>query len=413
MRQSQLFGKTSKTAPSDDPSVNARLLERGGFVQKVMAGVYSYLPLGLRVLQKIENVVRQEMNAIGGQEIFMPSLHPKESWVTTGRWSGLDVLFKIKSRHGHEYALGPSHEEVVTPMARPIISSYKDLPFAVYQIQTKFRDEPRVKSGLLRGREFRMKDMYSFHADAADLNEFYERASAAYLKTFKRIGLDAIRTEATGGTFSEFSDEFQIEIPTGEDTIYICKNCEVGKNKEIFSERATCSRCKKNSWRASRGSEVGNIFKLKPKYASSFDLIFTDKAGKKQIVIMGCYGIGISRLMGVLVEKFHDEKGVIWPEIVAPFFIHLVSLDGGQERVGKFAEEIWRALQKQGHEVLYDDRELSPGTKLADSDLLGIPLRLVVSPRTVERESVEYKLRAGQKTQLEKERELSNYLSKL
>jgi len=399
MRQSNYFLKTSKTRPAEDVSVNAILLEQGGFVQKVMAGVYSYLPLGNRVLRKIENIVRREMDAIGGQEIFLPSLHPKANWEATGRWKDFDVLFKIKSQHGYEYALGPTHEEVITPMAQSVISSYKDLPTAVYQIQTKFRDEVRAKSGLLRGREFRMKDLYSFHSSSEDLEKYYTQvAMPAYKKVFQRLGLDALLTEASGGSFSKFSHEFQVEIENGEDTIYICEKCSLAKNKEVFEDGAGCSNCGKTSWRETSASEVGNIFKLETKYSVPFNLQFTDAEGGRKNVIMGCYGIGTSRLMGVMVEKFHDNKGIIWPESVAPFKVHLIALKGAEEQ----AEKLYNQLLEQGVEVLYDDRDTSAGTKFADSDLIGIPYRIVVSPKTLEKGSVELKKRAEKDFQLVK-----------
>ncbi len=407
MRQSRYFLKTSKTKPAEDVSVNAILLEQGGFVQKVLAGVYSYLPLGWKVLSKIENIVREEMGAIGGQEMFMPSLHPKDNWQATGRWEGLDILFKIKSQHGNEYALGPTHEEIVTPAALPVINSYKDLPLAVYQIQTKFRDEPRAKSGLLRGREFRMKDLYSFHADEQDLLEFYDTiAIPAYQNVFKRLGLDAILTEASGGTFSKFSHEFQVEIGNGEDTIYICEKCGLAKNKEIFEEGVKCTKCGSDKYRETVASEVGNIFPLKTKYSSAFNLTYTDAEGNKKDVIMGCYGIGTSRLMGVIVEKFHDGKGIIWPESVAPFKVHLLAFKGAQEK----AEIIYNDLLKAGIEVLYDDRDVSPGVKFADADLIGIPYRIVVSEKTLAQESVEVKKRSEVEVGLVKIKELSSVI---
>ncbi len=397
MRQSKYFLKTSKTKPAEDISVNAILLEQGGFVQKVMAGVYSFLPLGFRVLQKVENIVRQEMNAIGGQEVLMPALQPKANWEATRRWADLDVLFKFKSQHGYEYALGPTHEEIVTPMALPIINSYKDLPLAVYQIQTKFRDEPRAKSGLLRGREFRMKDLYSYHATEDDMQKYYDTAAIpAYRKIYERMGLNALLTEASGGTFSKFSHEFQVEIDNGEDTIYICQKCGLAKNKEIYEPEAKCTVCGASDFRQTTASEVGNIFPLKTKYSAAFNLTYADQNGEKKPVIMGCYGIGTTRLGGVLVEKFHDEKGIIWPESVAPFKTHLISLNGAEDQ----ADKLYQDLLNSGVEVLYDDRDLSAGAKFADSDLIGIPYRIVISPKTLQKQSAEVKKRSQKDFQL-------------
>lgn len=395
MRQSELFTKTLKTISSAEESINARFLERGGFIQKVMAGVHTFLPLGLRVLQKIEAIIREEMNAIGAQEVLMPSLHPKENWQKTKRWETLDVLFKVLSHYDKQYALGPTHEEIVVPMAQQYVFSYDDLPFAVYQIQTKFRDEPRSKSGLLRGREFRMKDLYSFHADERDFESYYDTVTKAYHKIFGRLGLRAIYTEASGGTFSKFSHEFQVPIKTGEDTIYICKSCGLAKNKEIFSETAKCTKCQKNKWEQVKASEVGNIFPLKTKFSEAFNLLYTVKAGTKRPVIMGCYGIGSSRLMGTIVEASNDEKGIIWPPSVAPFAVHLLDLRGE----GK-AEKVYSALQAAGIEVLYDDRDETAGVKFADADLIGIPYRVVVSEKTAKAGKVELKKRNEKKEKL-------------
>lgn len=409
MRQSKYFLKTSKTSPADDLSVNARLLEQGGFVQKVMAGVYDFLPLGLRVLQKIENIVREEMNSIGANEMFMPVLHPKENWEKTGRWDSLDVLFRIKSRHGQNYALGPTHEEIVTPAAQSIIASFRDLPLAVYQIQTKFRDEPRAKTGLLRTREFRMKDLYSFHVDAEDLENYYNRkAIPAYEKIYQRLGLDAFLTEASGGTFSKYSHEYQVETENGEDTIYICEKCKMAKNKEIFKESAECTNCGSTKWRETTGSEVGNIFKLQDKYSSAFNLSYTAEDGSKKTVLMGCYGIGTSRLMGVIVEKFYDEKGIIWPEPVAPFKVHLLALKGAE----KEADVIYQDLLEAKVEVLYDDRDLSPGVKFADADLIGIPYRIIISEKTLKEANVEVKKRNEDKTKLVKIKDVLSVVKK-
>ncbi|TSD02496.1 MAG: prolyl-tRNA synthetase [Parcubacteria group bacterium Athens0714_24] len=403
--QSKLFAKTRKEAPKDETAVNAQLLIQAGFVNKDSAGVYTFLPLGLRVLSKIENIVREEMNAIGGQEMLMSALQPKENWQATTRWEGLDILFKVISRHGSEYALGPTHEEIVTPAALNIISSYKDLPLAVYQIQTKFRDEPRAKSGLLRTREFRMKDLYSFHKDEKDLDKYYNKiAIPAYQKIYKRMGLEAFLTEADGGTFSKFSHEFQVEIENGEDIIYICNppagGCGLAKNKEIFKDNDECTNCGKTEWREANASEVGNIFPLKNKYSKSFNLIYTAEDGTKKDVIMGCYGMGTSRLMGVLAERFHDQDGIIWPESVAPFKVHLIELNNAS------AKNIYEDLIKHGVEVLYDDRELSPGEKFADADLIGIPYRVVVSEKTAEQNKFEVKKRDEDKIKLVDKEEL-------
>ncbi len=384
MRQSQLFTKVSKTAPADEVALNAQLLIRAGFIQKVMAGVYTFLPLGLRVITNIEKIIRREMNAIGGQEVLLPALHPQELWEQTKRWNEVDVLFKVPSRHGGEYALGPTHEEIVVPTAAAFLSSYRDLPFAMYQIQTKFRDEARAKSGILRGREFRMKDLYSFHANQQDLERYYEEAGGAYAKVFSALSLDALKVEASGGSFSKYSHEYQVLDEAGEDVIYHCQECGFAKNKEIVSEAlqkqevgstATCPECGK-TLTVSAGIEVGNTFQLNTKFSEPFNLTYTDADGQQKIVYMGCYGIGVSRLMGVLVEKFHDEKGILWPQDVAPFRVHLIELKP------ELAKPVYEALQNAGVEVLYDDRDTSAGEKFATADLIGIPYRFVVSEKT-------------------------------
>lgn len=409
MKQSQYFLKINKTAGKDDVSVNARLLEQSAFVKKEMAGVYTFLPLGYRVLAKIENIIREEMNRLGASEMLMPAMQPKENWKVTGRWDSFEVLFKVKSVHGYELALGPTHEEIVTPLAQGIINSYRDMPIAVYQIQTKFRDEARAKSGLLRGREFRMKDLYSFHTSEEDLARYYNLAAEAYRKIFKRLGLNAIYTEASGGSFSKYSHEFQVEIENGEDAIYICNKCGLAKNKEIYEPGVKCTNCDISDYRETTASEVGNIFELKTKFSESFDLRYTAEDGSRQLAIMGCYGMGPSRIMGVLVEKFHDDAGIIWPESVAPFQVHLIALKGGE----KEAEQVYGDLQAAGVEVLYDDRDKSAGEKFADSDLIGIPNRIVVSTKTLAEESVEVKKRSEKTPTLVTIKNLDQYVKSL
>lgn len=384
MRQSQLFTKTTKNISAEEKSLNAQLLTRAGFVDKLAAGVYTHLPLGLRVIRKIENIIREEMNAIGGQEILMPALQPKANWVTTGRWDGLDVLFKLQGADEKEYALGATHEEVITPLFTKFISSYKDLPVAVYQIQTKFRNEKRAKSGVLRGRQFLMKDMYSFHTDEKDLGEYYEKVKEVYWKVFERVGIKekTYLTLASGGTFSKYSHEYQTITDAGEDLIYICKKCHLSINKEILSDiNPVCPECQSEEFDVKKAIEVGNIFKLNTRYSAPFNLKFKDNEGKDQIVTMGCYGIGIDRLMGTIVEVCNDKNGIVWPANIAPFRSHLILLKPDDKEARQEAENIYASLQKANIEVLFDDRNLSAGMKFKDSDLIGIPFRLVVSDR--------------------------------
>lgn len=400
MRYSKLFGKSKKTSPAGEETVNAKLLVQAGFVNKLMAGAYSYLPLGLRVLKKIEEIVREEMNVIEGQEVFFPALQPAEIWKKTGAWDNLEILFKIKSRTGKDYALGQSHEEVITPLVKEYISSYKDFPLFLYQIQNKYRDELRAKSGILRGREFGMKDMYSFHLDEKDFEKFYERAKKAYLKVYQRCGLVAKVTEASGGAFSEkISYEFMVLTEAGEDDILYCERCDYCVNLDIakVKEEAACPKCKKVKLKKARASEVGNVFDLGAKYTRDFDFYVLDKKGKKVYPIMGCYGIGTTRLMGVIVEKYHDKKGICWPEAVAPYQVCLIAIGEGREAVG-FAEKVYKALAAAGVEVLFDDRAgVSAGEKFADADLIGIPYRLVVSEQTAKKKEIEIKKRTEEK----------------
>ncbi len=398
MKQSHLFTKTSKQVPADADSANARFLIQGGFVSQLAAGVYSYLPLGLRVLDKIKNIVREELDAIGGQEIYMPALQPKQLYDKTGRWDAIDVLFKVEG-HGKEYGLSCTAEEVVTPLVKEFVKSYKDLPVAVYQIQDKFRNEARAKSGLLRGREFSMKDLYSFHADEADFLAFYEKAKEAYLKIYSRCGLEAMVVEADGGVFTEkHSHEFQVMTEAGEDHVYVDKETREASNREIVPEADWGS----DKYEVKKSIEVGNIFPLETKFSDAFKFSVQDAKGKQISPIMGCYGIGPSRTMGAVVEVHHDEKGIIWPKEIAPFGVHLISLEGrdGEGRVREVSEGLYDDLRAAGVEVLWDDRDARAGAKFADADVIGIPVRLVVSEKTLAEDNVEWKERSGDEVKM-------------
>lgn len=395
MKYSNLFGKTSKSVQADADSANAKLLTQGGFVAKQMAGVYSYLPLGLRVLTKIQNIIREEMNAAGGNEILMPAMTQESSYEQTGR-DKMDVLFHLQGRDESELVLNPTHEEVVTPLAQKYVFSYRDLPMAVYQIQNKFRNEPRAKSGLLRGREFNMKDMYSFHVSKENLDEYYEKVKEVYFKVYTRLGIGDITvlTYASGGMFSKYSHEFQTFAEVGEDTIFYCEKCCVAVNKEIIDDqKGACPECGNKKLAERQAIEVGNIFKLADKFSKPFEFVFKDSDGKDKPVEMGCYGMGPSRIMGALVEVMHDEKGIIWPKEVAPYQIHLVSL-GADDSVKQEAEKLYNRLLAKGVEVLWDDRDAQAGAKLADADLIGIPTRLVISKKTLAEDCVELKERS-------------------
>ncbi len=378
MRQSNLVGRSIKEIPKDEESLNAQLLIRAGFIDKVTAGVYNYLPLGLKVLNNISQIIREEMNAIGGQEILLPVLSPASLWQTTGRWDGFDVLFKLKGSGNKDFTLNPTHEELVTPLIQKVVFSYKDLPVYVYQIQTKFRNEARAKSGLLRGREFLMKDLYSFHTDEKDLDEYYEKVKGAYRKIWERLEISqtTYETYASGGAFSKYSHEYQTIAPTtGEDTIFTCSKCLVAVNKELINEQPTCPKCDNHDLKEEKAIEIGNIFKLKTRFSDSFKFTYTSKDGKEKPVFMGCYGIGPSRIMGTLVEIFSDKNGIVWPKSVAPYQIHLVDLTAK-----KSGEKIYQELNKSWS-VLYDDRAESAGKKFKDADLIGLPVRLIVSDK--------------------------------
>jgi prolyl-tRNA synthetase len=420
MRQSQFFLKTAKEVSQQEVSVNAQLLLRGGFVNQLMAGVYSYLPLGLRVLTKIENIIREEMNKIGGQEILMPALHPREVWDRTKRWDAVDVLFKLKGAGDRDLALGPTHEEVVTPLGAAFLHSYKDLPMAVYQVQTKFRNEARAKSGLLRGREFRMKDMYSFHASQDCLDKFYDSCIDAYLKIYDRVGLGAttVVTFASGGVFSKYSHEFQTITDSGEDIIYKVPGTNWAINKEIIDDQEALAGIIPNykpgdekKMESVKAIEVGNIFKLGTRFSDDCDAQFADANGQNKSMIMGCYGLGPSRVMGTIAECLSDERGLIWPKEVAPFDMHLVSL--AQEDQVKDVDAVYEKLKAAGIDVLYDDRpDVRAGGKLADADLIGIPHRLVVSKKTLESQKVEWKERTKTEATLVGLDEFINHLKR-
>lgn len=417
MKQSQLFTKITKDTPKDEKSINSQLLIKAGFIDKLMAGGYSFLPLGFRVFKKIENIIREEMNKILGQEVLLPALHPKKNWEITNRWKYKE-MFKLKSRGGKDYSLGWTHEEIITPLVKKFVKSYKDLPVFVFQIQDKFRDELRVKSGLLRTLEFIMKDLYSFHRDEKDLDEYYEKVKKAYFQIFKRCGLrkQTFLTLASGGAFSKYSHEFQTVTPFGEDEIYFCQKCKIAVNSEIIKkEKYQCPNCKSKKLEIEKAIEVGNIFKLKDKFSRAFNFNFRDENGKEKPVLMGCYGIGLGRLMGAIVEIYHDEKGIIWPSQIAPFNCHLLALGSSKKKferqIEKVSEKLYQDLQKAGLEVLYDDRkDKSAGEKFAEADLIGIPIRLVVSERTLEKECVEIKRRKEEKTKLIKLNQIINYV---
>ncbi len=401
MRQSKLFTKTRREAPADETSKNAQLLIRAGYINKEMAGVYDYLPLGLLVLRNIENIIREEMNSLDCQEILMSTLQRKELWQRTDRWDDekIDVWFKSELKDGNAVGLGFTHEEPISNMLEQFVSSYKSLPFAVYQFQNKFRNEIRSKSGIMRTREFIMKDAYSFCRDEKDHQQIYAKYAEAYKRIFNRVGIGdkTYITYASGGSFSKFSHEFQTITESGEDVIYIHKD-DYGKgvnmepnhaalNKEVYTDEVKKDLGLSGEFEEKKAVEVGNIFTLGTKFSDPY-LTFTNENGEKNSIFMGCYGIGLGRLMGTVVEVLSDDKGIIWPEAIAPFKYHLIEIPSQNEEVKKVAESLYEKLKGN---VIYDDRDLRAGEKFADADLLGMPFQIVVSEKTVAQGKVEIK----------------------
>ena len=410
MRQSTLFTKTRKEAPKDEVSKNAQLLIRAGYIYKQMAGVYALLPFGLRVIKKIEEIIRKEMNVIGGQEVSLTALQEKATWEKTNRWNDeiVDNWFKTKLKNDTELGLAFTHEEPLTAIMTEYVNSYRDVPQYVYQFQTKFRNEARAKSGIMRGREFIMKDLYSFSDSIESHSQFYEKAKNAYVTIFEKVGLGAKThvTMATGGTFSKYSHEFQTETEAGEDVIHICTKCNVAINKEIFAEYKECPECGHKDFREAKAVEVGNIFTLGTKFSEPFNLKYLDEKGESKHVVMGSYGIGVGRLMGTIVEVLSDEKGIAWPVSVAPFKMHLILLAGKDGKAKEYAEKLYSELTQKNIEVLFDDRDARAGEKFADSDLIGIPYRVVISDKTLESKTIEMKVRATGETKMITEAEL-------
>lgn len=402
MRVSTLFTKTSKEAPADEVAKNAQLLARAGYIYKVMAGVYAYTPLGLRVVENIKQIVREEMNAIGGQELIMTNLQPKETWDATTRWDDdvVDVWFKTKLKDDTEVGLAWSHEEAIMTMMKQYIKSYKDLPVYVYQFQTKLRNELRAKSGIMRGREFVMKDMYSLSRDAEQHETFYQATIEAYKRIYDRLGLgdDTYVTFASGGAFTKFSHEFQTICEAGEDVIYVSREKGIAVNEEVLNDQTLAELgVSREELVEMRSAEVGNIFNFGTDKSEQMDVYYTDEQGQRVPVFLGSYGVGITRVMGVIVEKFADDKGIVWPEAVAPAKVYLISI--GEGATAK-ADELYEQFTSAGVEVLYDDRDERPGAKFADAELLGIPYRVTVSERLLDEGKFELTTRKDSQTEL-------------
>lgn len=415
MRQSNLFTKTRKEAPSGEESKNAELLIRAGLVHKEMAGVYTFLPLGLRVLEKINGIIREEMHAIGGEEVFMPSLQDPELWKRTERWDDevVDVWFKSHLRAGGEVGFAWTHEEMVTRIMREFIRSHSDLPRFVYHIQNKFRNEIRAKSGIMRTREFLMKDLYSFSRTKEEHDAFYEACARAYERIFNRVGIGekTYKTFASGGAFTQFSHEFQTLADAGEDVIYVNEEKGIAVNHEVLEEADLGSLgVSRDELEERKSIEVGNIFSLGTKFSEALNLTFTNEEGKEQPVIMGSYGIGPARAMGTVVELYADDRGIVWPQSIAPFTAHLILLNGDNPEVKDHADGVYDVLMQRGVEVLYDDRDLRAGEKFADSDLIGIPYRVTVSAKTKAESTYEVTTRATGETEYLSEEELYRLL---
>ncbi len=402
MRVSKLFTKTLRDAPADEVAKNAQLLIRAGFVYKEMAGVYSYLPHGKRVLEKIVQIIREEMNGVGGNEISLTALQQKDVWEASGRWSEdvMDVWFKTKLANGTDLGLAPTHEEPLTKLMKSYISSYKDLPVYPYQFQIKFRNELRSKSGLMRGREFWMKDLYSFSRSQEEHDAFYEEITEAYHRVYDRLGIgnETYKTFASGGSFAKYSHEFQTLSDVGEDIIYVHEGKRIAINEEVYTDEVLADLgVTKDELVEKKAVEAGNIFTLGTKFSDALDLTFTDEDGSRKKVIMGSYGIGPSRLMGLIAEHFADDKGLVWPENIAPYKVYLVAI--GEKGTAE-ADKLYEELQTAGVEVLYDDRNERPGAKFADAELMGIPYRLTVSDRGIEAGEYELTSRANGSTEM-------------
>lgn len=419
MRQSQLFTKTRREAPTDEIAKNAQLLIRAGYIHKEMAGVYTFLPLGLRVFEKIKDVIRDELNRVGAQEMLMTTLQPKETWEKTDRWDDavVDDWFKTKLKNGSELGLAFTHEEALTNIMKNFIASYKDLPIYAYQFQTKFRNEMRAKSGIMRGKEFVMKDLYDFSLDKVQHDAFYEKMKSVYMKIFERLGIGdrTYLTMSSGGSFSKYSFEFQTICDAGEDTLVYDEKKKVAINKDDFNDELLADfNLKKEdcNFKEAKSVEVGDIYTLGEKYSKALGLVYKDENGEDKPVYMGSYGIGVPRLMGTIVEIFSDDKGIIWPEEVAPFQVHLVSIAGGNPDVIAEADRIYDLLKENNIEVLYDDRDIRAGEKFADSDLIGIPTCLVVSEKTMAESGVEVISRADGSKKIVSDSEIVEFLAR-
>ena len=412
MKQSLLFVPTSKDAPKDAEVKSHKLMSRAGLIKQVAAGIYTYLPLGYKVIQNIERIIREELEKIDATELLMPALQPSDLWIESGRWEQYGPeLMRLQDRKGRDFCLGPTHEEIITQVVRDYINSYKKLPFALYQIQTKFRDEMRPRFGLLRGREFIMKDAYTFSATDEDLDVWYKKFTQAYIDIFKRCGLEIkIVNSDVGNIGGDEADEFMVMSEVGEDFITYCEKCSYAANQEHsgLHEGDLCPKCS-SLVKIAKGIEVGNIFKLGTKYSESMKAMFINKEGKPQPVIMGCYGLGISRTLMASVEQHSTENEIIWPKGISPYQVHIIPVNLKDDIQSELAKEIYAKLRNEGVEVLLDDRDERAGVKFKDADLIGIPLRIIVGKDAISG-NVEFVNRYLDKKELIKKTDILAYI---
>ena len=413
MRWTESLIPTLKEDPQDAEVISHKLMVRGGFIRKLLSGAYSYLPLGFRVLLKIESIIRQEMNSKGAQEVLLPAIQPPELWKKTGRYDLLgSVLIKFRDRHNRELVLGPTHEEIITDLVASNVKSYKNLPLILYQIQTKFRDEPRPRFGVMRTSEFIMKDAYSFDCDAEGLEKSYIKMYDAYCRIYERCGLPYIPVKADPGIMGgKISHEFMVPSEAGEDTIVVCDKCGYAASSDFMATTKgdKCPSCSEDA-RIVRAIEVGHTFKLGTKYSEALGARFLDKDGSQRPAVMGCYGIGVNRIASTLIETSHDSNGIIWPVSIAPYAIVIIALNTEDVKVKALSEDIYTRLNGRGYDVLYDDRNESAGVKFKDSDLIGIPVKIIVGSKNAKNDIVELKLRSTGEVKLIKSEEIESCL---
>ena len=408
MRASRFYISTLKEAPAEAELISHKLMIRAGLIRRLGSGLYSWMPMGLKILRKIESIIRLKMNKSGAIELLMPAIQPAELWEESGRWDVFGPqMLKIKDRHDRLFCFGPTHEEVITDIVRTEINSYKQLPINFYQIQTKFRDEIRPRFGVMRAREFLMKDSYSFHTDIDCLKNTYEDMYKTYSEIFEAIGLNFRAVQADNGAIGgDGSHEFHVLADSGEDELVYSEETDFAANSEVAKDHPD-----RDKFKTCRGIEVGHIFQLGTKYSEAMKAEFIDESGKPKPLLMGCYGIGVSRIVAAAIEQGHDEKGIIFPSSIAPFEVILTPIGYNKsEGVKKSTDSIYNELLGLGFDVLLDDRGLRPGVMFSEAELLGIPHRITISDKTIEAKKVEYKKRETQESELIDLKSLEKYL---